>query len=632
MRCTRFAVGLALLLVAVPSATAKSPTWSVTTVNDLVRVPSGQLNRGTPFTSSTTGVISTRRQGDARLTIGTLVCDIGVHKALHTVDVVLSSTGAAVNLVSGENGCAKANGATGPMATATAGAGSISSNDPAFVMIVHHKRATIKVKSGVVVVTGRGGRTKAVVVRRGKKTVVSPHGNPSKPAAAAFDQAENKALNRIAPPLPHVDTTRPRTTMFGHPTRLTTQTQATFSFKSKTPEVTYECMLDTDTIPYVCSSGKTYTVPEGAHKFTLRAVSSTGYAGRRNIWHWTVQIPHPLAQTITVAPKASATVGDPAYAPVASAPGGPVKIVLDTSSSGCDLTKGAVTFTASGSCMIDFDQIGSEKYDPAPRVQQTITVSEPPYLFWTSEPGSAISRARVDGSSVKTFAKVSPFVLGAAAYGNCLYWTDHQGHTISREKLDGTGLNASLVNVPTGAYPTGIAAGGGYIFWANYRADSIGRANLDGTNPQPNLIPNVEGLYGLAVWGNNVYWTNAGDGTIGQANLDGSNVNPTFITGASLPYGLATDGTYLYWANSGAGTIGRATLDGKVVNQSFIPGASQPLGLAVSSDGIFWANYRAGTIGYSNLSGTVVNQSLVPNAGSPYGVAVSSQGPPTGPC
>jgi hypothetical protein len=84
------------------------------------------------------------------------------------------------------------------------------------------------------------------------------------------------------------------------------------------------------------------------------------------------------AQTITVTSTApsSTTVGGPSYTPAATASSGlAVAITLDSSSTGCTLAGGVVSFTAAGTCVIDFNQGGNGDYNAAPEQQQSITVA-----------------------------------------------------------------------------------------------------------------------------------------------------------------------------------------------------------------------------------------------------------------
>ncbi|HEY1824377.1 MAG TPA: hypothetical protein VGG21_00260 [Acidimicrobiales bacterium] len=75
----------------------------------------------------------------------------------------------------------------------------------------------------------------------------------------------------------------------------------------------------------------------------------------------------------SAAPSAGSTHGT--YTPKASATSGDtVVITLDKGSSGCSLSDGKVTFTGSGTCLVDFNDAGNTTYAAAAQVQQSITV------------------------------------------------------------------------------------------------------------------------------------------------------------------------------------------------------------------------------------------------------------------
>ena len=81
--------------------------------------------------------------------------------------------------------------------------------------------------------------------------------------------------------------------------------------------------------------------------------------------------------SITSTAPSSPTVGGSTYTPTATASSGlTVAITLDSSSSGCSLTTGVVSFTAAGTCLIDFNQVGNSNYNGANQAQQPITVGK----------------------------------------------------------------------------------------------------------------------------------------------------------------------------------------------------------------------------------------------------------------
>jgi hypothetical protein len=87
-----------------------------------------------------------------------------------------------------------------------------------------------------------------------------------------------------------------------------------------------------------------------------------------------------IAQTIafTSTPPASPATGS-TYGVTATggASGNPVTFTIDSPSmSICSISGATVTFTQPGSCVIDANQTGNAKYQPAPQAQQTIPVSQ----------------------------------------------------------------------------------------------------------------------------------------------------------------------------------------------------------------------------------------------------------------
>jgi hypothetical protein len=82
-------------------------------------------------------------------------------------------------------------------------------------------------------------------------------------------------------------------------------------------------------------------------------------------------------QTITFTssqPDPAFVGGAPYTVTATSTSGGDVS--FSTSSNACTVSGATVTFVAAGPCVVDADQGGTADYDPAPRVSQTITVSD----------------------------------------------------------------------------------------------------------------------------------------------------------------------------------------------------------------------------------------------------------------
>jgi hypothetical protein len=86
----------------------------------------------------------------------------------------------------------------------------------------------------------------------------------------------------------------------------------------------------------------------------------------------------PATQTVsfTTSAPTGATVGGATYTPAATASSGlAVTIALDSTSSGCTLSGGVLSFTAPGTCIVDATQSGNADYQAATPVKQTIPVA-----------------------------------------------------------------------------------------------------------------------------------------------------------------------------------------------------------------------------------------------------------------
>ena len=127
------------------------------------------------------------------------------------------------------------------------------------------------------------------------------------------------------------------------------------------------------------SGGNTFT-PGTGHAYYLQLSSATTLASSLEGLLDVLPGTTPQAVAFTSTP-ASPAVGS-TYAPAATGggSGNPVTFSIDPSStSGCtyDWTTGLVTFTApTGTCVINADQGGTTVYAAAPRVRQTVTVTQ----------------------------------------------------------------------------------------------------------------------------------------------------------------------------------------------------------------------------------------------------------------
>ena len=94
----------------------------------------------------------------------------------------------------------------------------------------------------------------------------------------------------------------------------------------------------------------------------------------------------------SAAPHAGSTHGT--YSPTASATSGDtVDFTLDKNSSGCSLSDAKVTFTGSGTCLVDFNDPGNATYAAAAQVQQSIKVYSSNTITTSAFPPLPLGRA-----------------------------------------------------------------------------------------------------------------------------------------------------------------------------------------------------------------------------------------------
>ena len=253
--------------------------------------------------------------------------------------------------------------------------------------------------------------------------------------------------------------------------------------------------------------------------------------------HFTLAVAkHARSQTIgsLSKPPSDPVVGGSAYAPTATASSGlPVDITVDTSSPPtCEMTGGAVHFTRTGTCTLDFNQSGNADWTAAPEVHQRITVSAPPKVrsssgywlvasdggifayghavFYGSHGGSRLNKPIV-GMSATHDRKGYWLVAsdgGVFSYGDARFYGSHGG---SR-------LNKPIVGMAVTRDGKGywLVASDGGIF-------SYGDARFYGSHGGSHLN---EPIVGMAITRDGKgYWLVASDGGIfsyGDARFDGS--------------------------------------------------------------------------------------------------------------
>ena len=194
--------------------------------------------------------------------------------------------------------------------------------------------------------------------------------------------------------------------------------------------------------------------------------------------------------------------------------GSPVTFTIDPSStsSACSISGSAVTFGQPGSCVIDANQVGNAKYQPAPQARQTITVngtkiaqsitftstprSEVEYnvtatgggsgnpVTFSIDPSSTNSACSISGSLV-TFGQPGKCVIDANQEGNAKYQAAPQAQQVITVKA---AQSISFPAPPPGSAPgsaplsaTGGGSGNPVVFSVDSSSET-GVCNVSGTN------------------------------------------------------------------------------------------------------------------------------------------------------
>ena len=159
--------------------------------------------------------------------------------------------------------------------------------------------------------------------------------------------------------------------------------------------------------------------------------------------------PAPQAITFFSSPPSNPTYGG-SYSVSASADSGlPVTLSIDPSSAtgACSLSGSAVSFTGTGSCVIDANQPGNNDYQAAPQAQQTLTIGPAPQsITYASVPplgatyggnypvsagadsGLPVTLS-IDPSSTSGACSLSGSTVNFTGTGNCVVDADQPGNS-----------------------------------------------------------------------------------------------------------------------------------------------------------------------------------------------------------
>jgi hypothetical protein len=197
----------------------------------------------------------------------------------------------------------------------------------------------------------------------------------------------------------------------------------------------------------VCSiSGATVSFT-GAGTCTVKAdqTGNANYAAAAQVQQsFTVSTPSKSSQTITFtsSPPSPAAVGGAPYHVTASASSGlGVSFSIAAGSAGvCSISGSTVSFTASGTCVVDADQAGDASYLAAPQVQQSFAIGlqSQTITFTSTAPGSAgLGGPTYTVAATASSGLAVTFSIAAGSAGVC---------SISGTTVSMTGAGTCVVN------------------------------------------------------------------------------------------------------------------------------------------------------------------------------------------
>jgi hypothetical protein len=259
--------------------------------------------------------------------------------------------------------------------------------------------------------------------------------------------------------------------------------------------------------------------------------------------------------TFTSTTPAGAQVGGPTYTVTATASSGlTVTFTIDAAASSvCSISGSTVSFIGGGTCVIDANQAGNANYNPAPQVQQSFVVNQPPAITSansaTFAPGKTGQTFTVTTTGFPTGASMS--IMDGGGFPSAVTLTNNNNGTatISGTPASGT-ADPSGATPHSRAYPVTITANNGIApnatqnFTLNITCPTINVTSAPAAG-NLNLIFNTAmttNTYSQANGNGTIGWTITGQPTglsIGGAN--GQLTGTPAVTGTFNATVTATD-------------------------------------------------------------------------------------------
>jgi Tol biopolymer transport system component len=288
MRSSSLVLAALALLVAVPAAIpAKKPK----PVGRLLDIKHDEVYVAGAFVTEEQDLyanrsVETRRGGNAFIQVNMKTTKCTVRSGTRLI--VLPSPKVALRITStkGEVWCAT-HSAKGSVMFDTPGT-RLQTKDPVFGIVVSRRKTVVKVQRGAVVLSGKRGRAKAVVVTGGQEAAVPRGGDPAQPSATRLTAAQRASADAASAGLaPQRDHAAPDARIVEGPSGTTGEELATFRFTAVEKDVTFTCAVD-DRVFNVCASPFRERVGRGEHVFRVRATDASGNTGKTAERRWTV--------------------------------------------------------------------------------------------------------------------------------------------------------------------------------------------------------------------------------------------------------------------------------------------------------------------------------------------------------
>src|SRR5436190_607352 len=164
-------------------------------------------------------------------------------------------------------------------------------------------------------------------------------------------------------------------------------------------------------------------------------------------------------------------------------------------------------------------------------------------------------------------------------------------------------------------------ADAGIIFVTSIGVDptfdaTVGVYTTSGATVNPDLLPGITSLRGIAVSGDKLFvahgFGRSGGYGIGEYTTSGATVNAKLFDQVEAE-DIALSGDKLFASNFGIGTVGEYTTSGETISPALISGLGELEGIAVSGNNVFLSSSGGGfgTIFKYKTSGQGVNRPLI---------------------